>query len=164
MPLLEKLRPGIFYSPVNACATSSGQGRNLITLTTGSSCELAVTANEIVHFDHQQWVAIGMPVALGTRIKGLSVYYQIIYPSGSRARTRTYITNLSLVEISLSGASSNLLSDNAQLNATQPTIGTTSAGLAANKTVVGPLTCLLQIVIADLQDVILIKGIKLITG
>jgi hypothetical protein len=51
-----------------------------------------------------------------------------------------------------------------QLNASLPTTYTTSAGLAANKTVVGPLTCLLQIVIGDPQDVILINGIKLVTG
>jgi len=156
-------KPGIFYSPVNAFAAPGLQGRNAITLANSSAGILEVTAHDPVHFDSLQWVAIALPVALGTPIKGLSVCYQIVYPGGIRPG-RTYIVNPSLLELSPRGVSSNLLSDNMQLNASLPTTYTTSAGLAANKTVVGPLTCLLQIVIGDPQDVILINGIKLVTG
>jgi hypothetical protein len=156
-------RPGIFYSPVNACAAPGVQGRNAINLASHPAGMLDVTAHDPVHFDSLQWVAIAMPVALGTPIKGLSVSYQIVYPAGIRPG-RTYIVNPSLMEINASGVSLNLLSDTMQLNAAQPTTYTTSAGLAANKTAVGPLTCSLQIVIGDPQDVIMINGVKLVTG
>jgi hypothetical protein len=112
-----------------------------------------------------QVVVIAMPVARGTPIKGLKIYYQIVYPAGTENTTRTYLCNSQLVEYGEANHGSvGLLTDNNQLNRTVPSTYSTSAGLAANKTSEGPLSCVLQAVIGDPRDTILIGGIQLVTG
>ena len=163
--VLEKVKPGIFYSPVNALPANGSVRKTEIQLSSDSTGQLAVSAPRQVSCAMLQKLAIAMPVTLGTPIKGLSVYYQIVYPAGVRNSTRTYIVNPALVEHNATSHTSvDLLNDVNQLNQTAPTTYTSVVGIPANKTAQGPLTCVLQICIGDPADVILIAGVKLITG
>jgi hypothetical protein len=160
-----KDRPGIYYSPVYAANGNSSAENIFYKIEASSACQSIISATREIHYAMNQKIVIAMPVPKGMRIAGVSVYYQIVYPAGVRNTTRTYISPVQLVEYDVANhASVNLLTDNQQLNQTMPSTYTTNAGLAANKTSKGPLTCLLQIVIGDPNDCILIGGIKLITG
>lgn len=149
-------KPGYWYSPLTAIAVGpAGPPSKLVVGPHSSpSSALKVTATSPVTEGDFQWVKLGLAVP-SVVITGVKICYQV----ESDSKSKTYISQVRLTEITTPNTASVVHDDPTNLTATSPTCYVSST----NVKVEGTITLGLKMVFERTSDVILIGGIELLT-